>query len=155
MLLLAPVVVAALTNVPYRHNAQLGILYGKGNSQNYPKSLFVNAFINVEIILLQLGSECSLLLIKSDILHSTGSNRTVVLTEAKGSNRITLNELWCFCMPLIGSSPFQKRKSIRNLSAGTRGNWLFNPISPGSLNIFSTPSVALLPFNQTKPNLVW
>ena len=125
--------------------------YRKANSQNYPKSLFLNYFANVEISLLQIGSKYSLfrasgsgptlrpwsdqnfticsqsfvhiafakfwsdvvevflncgrtnlallpppllLLIKTDISHSTGSNRAVVLTGAKGSNRIILTLFW-------------------------------------------------------------
>ena len=56
------------------------LYYKKGNGQNYPKSLFLTAFINVEISFLQIGSKYSLQLIKSGILHSTGSNRAVVLT---------------------------------------------------------------------------
>ena len=60
------------------------------NRQNYPKSIFLNASIKVEASFLQFGYNYSILLIKSDIFHSIGSNRTVVLTGAKGSNRITL-----------------------------------------------------------------
>ena len=69
------------------------LYYQKGNGQNYPKSLFLTAFINVEVSLLQIGSKYSLQLIKLGILHSTGSNRAVVLTGDKGSNRITLIDL--------------------------------------------------------------
>ena len=43
------------------------LYYRKGNGQNYPKSLFLNAFINVEISFLQIGSKYLLLLIKSGI----------------------------------------------------------------------------------------
>ena len=71
------------------------LYYKKGNGQNYPKSLFLNAFINVEIRLLHNGSKYSFLLIKSDTLHSAGSNRAVVLTGAKESNRITLTVFFC------------------------------------------------------------
>ena len=67
------------------------VYYRKANGQNYPKSLFLNAFINAEISFLRTGSKYSLKLIKSGIFHSAGSNRTVVLTGAKGPNRITLN----------------------------------------------------------------
>ena len=63
--------------------------YGKGNGQNYPKSLFLGAFINVEISSLSIGSKYSLLLIKWGVFHSTGSNRAIVLTGAKGSDRIS------------------------------------------------------------------
>ena len=62
----------------------------KVNRQNYPKSIFLNASIKVEASFLQFGYNYSILLIKSGIFHSIGSNRTVVLTGAKGSNRITL-----------------------------------------------------------------
>ena len=62
----------------------------KVNRQNYPKSIFLNASIKVEASFLQFGYNYSILLIKSGIFHSTGSNRTVVLTGAEGSNRITL-----------------------------------------------------------------
>ena len=65
----------------------------KVNSQNYPKSIFLNASIKVEASFLQFGCNYSILLIKSGIFHSMGSNRTVVLTGAKGSNRITLRSL--------------------------------------------------------------
>ena len=61
------------------------LYYEKGNGQNYTKSLFLNAFINVEISILQIGSKYSLWLIKFGILRSTCSNRAVVLTGAKGS----------------------------------------------------------------------
>ena len=64
---------------------------GKVNCQNYPKSIFLNASIKVEASFLQFGYNYSILLIKSGIFHSIGSNRNVVLTGAKGSNRITLN----------------------------------------------------------------
>ena len=67
------------------------LYYRKGKGQNYPKSLFLNAFINVEIIFLQIGSKYSLQLIKWDIFYSTGCNRTVVLTEAKGLESNYLN----------------------------------------------------------------
>ena len=59
-------------------------------SQNYPKSIFLNASIKVEASFLQFGYNYSILLIKSSIFHSICSNRTIVLTRAKGSNRITL-----------------------------------------------------------------
>ena len=62
----------------------------KVNCQNYPKSVFLNASMKVEVSFLQFGYNYSILLIKSGIFHSTGSKRTVVLTGAKGSNRITL-----------------------------------------------------------------
>ena len=62
----------------------------KVNRQNYPKSIFLNASIKVEASFLQFGYNYSILLIKSGIFHSIGSDRTVVLTGAKGSNRITL-----------------------------------------------------------------
>ena len=64
----------------------------KVNCQNYPKSIFLNASIKVEASILQFGYNYSILLIKSGIFHSIGSNRTVVLTGAKGSNRITLKK---------------------------------------------------------------
>ena len=48
------------------------------------------ASLKVEASFLQFGYNYSILLIKSGIFHSIGSNRTVVLTGAKGSNRITL-----------------------------------------------------------------
>ena len=63
----------------------------KVNRQNYPKSILLNASIKVEASFLQFGYNYSILLIKSGIFHSIGSNRIVVLTGAKGSNRITLN----------------------------------------------------------------
>ena len=66
------------------------LYYRKENGHSYLKSLFLNAFINVEISFLQIGSKCSLKLIKWGIFHSISSNRAVVLTGAKGSNRITL-----------------------------------------------------------------
>ena len=66
------------------------LYYRKGSGQNHPKSLFLNAFINIELSFLQIGSKYSLQLIKWGIFHSTGSNRAVILTGAKGSNRITL-----------------------------------------------------------------
>ena len=69
------------------------LYYRKRKGQNYPKLLFLNAFINVEISFLQIGSKYSQKLIKWGILHSTGSNRAVVLTGAKGSNRITLSKV--------------------------------------------------------------
>ena len=62
----------------------------KVNCQNYPKSIFLNASIKVEASFLQFGYNYSILLIKSGIFHSIGSNRTVVLTGAKESNRVTL-----------------------------------------------------------------
>ena len=62
----------------------------KENRQNYPKLIFLNAFIKVEASFLQFDYNYSILLIKSGIFHSTGSNRTVGLTGAKGSSRITL-----------------------------------------------------------------
>ena len=62
----------------------------KVNRQNYPK-LICLIFIKVEASFLQFGYNYSILLIKSGIFHSIGSNRTVVLTGAKGSNRITLS----------------------------------------------------------------
>ena len=62
----------------------------KVNRQNYPKSIFLNTSIKVETSFLQFGYNYSILLIKSGIFHSIGSNRTVVLTGASGSNRITL-----------------------------------------------------------------
>ena len=62
----------------------------KVNHQNYPKSIFLNASIKVEASILQFGYNYSILLIKSGIFQSIGSNRTVVLTGAKGSNQITL-----------------------------------------------------------------
>ena len=62
----------------------------KVNRQNYPKSIFLNASIKVEARFLQFGYNYSISLIKSGIFHSIGCNRTVVLTRAKGSNRITL-----------------------------------------------------------------
>ena len=46
------------------------------NGQNYPKSLFLNAFINVEISFQQIGSKYSLQLIKWGIFHSSGSIKT-------------------------------------------------------------------------------
>ena len=49
---------------------------------------FYVKFMQLEIGLF--GYNYSILLIKSGIFHSIGSNRTVVLTGAKGSNRITL-----------------------------------------------------------------
>ena len=64
--------------------------YRKGNGQNYPKSSFLNAFINVEINFFQIGSKYSLELIKLGIFHSTGSNRAVVLTGAKGRIELPL-----------------------------------------------------------------
>ena len=60
------------------------------NRQNYPKSIFMNASIKVEASFLQFGYNYSILLIKSGIFHTVGSNRTVVLTGAKGWNRIAL-----------------------------------------------------------------
>ena len=60
------------------------------NCQNYPKSIFLNASIKVEANSLQFGCNYSILLIKLGIFHSIGSNRTVVLTRARGSNQITL-----------------------------------------------------------------
>ena len=67
------------------------LYYRKENGQNYLESLFLNAFINVEIsFFLQIGSKYSLKLIKWGIFHSASSNRAVVLTGANGSNRITL-----------------------------------------------------------------
>ena len=48
--------------------------------------------IKIEASFLQFGYNYSILLIKSDMFHSIGSNRTVVLTGAKGSNRITLSK---------------------------------------------------------------
>ena len=62
----------------------------KVNRQNYPKSIFLNASIKVEAGFLQFGYNCSILLIKLGIFRSISSSRTVVLTGAKGSNRITL-----------------------------------------------------------------
>ena len=64
----------------------------KVNCQNYPKSIFPNASIKVEASFLQIGYSSSILLIKSGIFRSIGSNKTVVLTGAKGSNRITLKQ---------------------------------------------------------------
>ena len=58
--------------------------YGEVNGENYQNSLFLDAFINVEIIFLRIGSRYSLLLTKSDILHSTGSTIAFVLVGAKG-----------------------------------------------------------------------
>ena len=62
----------------------------KVNRQNYPKSIFLNASIKVEASFLQFGDDYSILSIKSGIFRSIRCNRTVVLTGAKGSNRITL-----------------------------------------------------------------
>ena len=62
----------------------------KVNRQNDPKSIILNASIKVEASVLQFGYNYSILLIKSGIFHSIGTDRTVVLTGAKGSNRITL-----------------------------------------------------------------
>ena len=75
------------------------LYYRIGNGQNYPKSSFLNAFINVEIsFFLQIGSKYSLQPIKWGIFHSTGSDRAVVLTGIKWSNQITLikyrEEVW-------------------------------------------------------------
>ena len=64
----------------------------KVNRQNYPKSIFLNASIKAEASFLQFGYNYSILLIKSGIFHSIGSNSTVVLTAAKGSNRITVTD---------------------------------------------------------------
>ena len=58
----------------------------KVNRQNYPKSIFLNVSIKVEASFLQFGYNYSILLIKSGIFYSIGSNRTIVLTGAKGSN---------------------------------------------------------------------
>ena len=66
------------------------LFYRKGNGHNYPKSLFLNAFMNIEISFLQVGSKYSIFLIKSGIFHSSNSNRAIVFTGAKGFNRITL-----------------------------------------------------------------
>ena len=71
----------------------------KINCQNYPKSIFLNASIKVEASFLQFGYNYSILLIKSGIFHCMGSNRTVVLTGAKGSNRITLKRALGFLQP--------------------------------------------------------
>ena len=59
-------------------------------SNLYPKSLFLNAFINVEISLFTNWLEIFIIDDKIRHFHSTGRNRTVVLTGAKRSNRITL-----------------------------------------------------------------
>ena len=66
----------------------------KVNCQNYPKSIFLNASIKVEARFLQIGYNYSILLIKSGIFHSIGSNRTIVLTRAKGSNPVTLKYIY-------------------------------------------------------------
>ena len=50
-------------------------------------------FLNVEVSFLQIGSKYSLQLIKKGTFHFTGNNRGVVLTGAKGSNRVTLIHL--------------------------------------------------------------
>ena len=47
------------------------LYYREGNGQNSPKSLFAYAFIEVDISLLQIGSEHSLLLIKWSIQSVT------------------------------------------------------------------------------------
>ena len=65
----------------------------KVNCQNYPESIFMNASIKAEASFLQFGYNYSILLIKLGIFHSIGSNRAIVLTGAKGSNRITLRRL--------------------------------------------------------------
>ena len=65
----------------------------KINGQNYPKAIFLNASIKVEASFSQFGYNYSILLIKSVIFHSLGSNRTGVLTGGKRSNRITLISL--------------------------------------------------------------
>ena len=65
------------------------LYYRKRNRKNYPKSLFLNAFINVEISFIQIGSEYSLKLIKSDIFHSTASNSRC-FDRGQGVDRITL-----------------------------------------------------------------
>ena len=75
----------------------------KVNCQNYPKSIFLNASIKIEASFLQFGYNYSILLIKSGIFHSIGSNRTVFLTGAKGSNRITLSVL------LLADDRFRRR----------------------------------------------
>ena len=74
----------------------------KGNGQNYRKSLFLNAVINVKISFLFF-----FLQIESSIFHSTGSGRAVVLTGAKGSNPITVSftpEKILFLLRLFGTS---------------------------------------------------
>ena len=73
--------------IPLTSQENMIFLYHrKANDQNYPKSLFLNVFINVEISFLQIGSELSLLVIESGIFYSSGSNRVVASTEAKASN---------------------------------------------------------------------
>ena len=62
------------------------LYYRKGSCQNHPKSLFLNAFINVELSFFTNWLQIFI----TGIFHSTGSNRAVILTGAKGSNRITL-----------------------------------------------------------------
>ena len=76
----------------------------KVNGQDCPKLIFLNASIKVEASFLQFGYNYSILLIKSGIFHSIGSNRTVVLTGAKGSNGITLRpgETDQHCLPDMG-----------------------------------------------------
>ena len=65
----------------------------KVNSQNYPKSIFLNASIKFEASVLQFDYNYSILLIKSGIFHSICSNRTVVLTGGGGGGGVESNHL--------------------------------------------------------------
>ena len=68
------------------------LCYRKGNGQNYAKSLFLNAFINVEISFFTDLLYIFIIADKIGHFHFTGSNRAVVLTGAKGSTRIILRK---------------------------------------------------------------
>ena len=57
----------------------------KANRQNYPKSIFLNASIKVEASFFTIWLLLLNIVDKIGHFHSIGSNRTVVLTGAKGS----------------------------------------------------------------------
>ena len=73
-------------NMIFSHNRKV-------NCQTYPKSIFLNASIKVEASFLQFGYNYSILLIKSGIFHSIGSNRTVDMGQGVESNYLKTNSL--------------------------------------------------------------
>ena len=101
----------------------------KVNCQNYPKSIFLNASVKVEASFLQFGYNYSILLIKSGIFDSIGSNRT---PRCFDRGQITLSVLSVVAKLCIQVLIFKGLKRL-NLSAchayqvitQTKGNSLF------------------------------